>query len=140
MSSEKTIPQRLNELEAHIKLLEVRMQALEDLEQSIARIILGPPIKVASPTSQPKPEAKDYFRTNKLTVWQPFPETEKNQGRWEKNTQFNEPQYQEIVKALEAAGKQLHSTDPNALYWILKDLETDKVTGIGRRRDEWRKH
>jgi len=86
-----------------------------------------------------QPQEKDYFKTDQLTVWQPFPETDKNQGRWEKNTQTENPQFKAIVQALQSVGTQLHSKDPNALYWLLTD-EGGKVTGLARRRDEWRKH
>src|SRR3972149_2863934 len=106
--------------EAEFKQLEARVRSLEDWQQRCIQA------DIAAPTPQPKEDKKDFFRTDKLTVWQSFPETETNQGKWEKNIQFNEPQYQEIVRALEAAGKQLHSTEPNALYWLLTDLETDK--------------
>ena len=111
--------------EIEFKQLEARVKSLEDLLAEVTRVILGAPKEV------PKQTEKDYFKTASL-IWVEQPPTPK--GVWESTTQISNPDAQEIIKALESAGKPLFSKEPNALYWLLKDRETGKITGIGRRK------
>lgn len=76
-------------------------------------------------------EKKEYFNAERLN-WIEQPPTDK--GVWEKTEISTNPVFAEIAGALEAAGKPLFSKEPAALYWILKDRETGKVTGVGRRK------
>jgi hypothetical protein len=83
--------------------------------------------------AEPKPEPpKEYFKAGTLK-WFEAPPTDK--GPWEKldPLDLEKAEAKEIIKALESAGKPLFSKEPNALYWLLKDV-SGKVTGIGRRR------
>ena len=103
--------------------LEERVKALEEWRDAMAGAMLGQPV-------EPKKE-KEYFRTEGLT-WTQMPATPTNKGAWEKCVELDK--LGEIIGALESAGRQLFSKNPDALYWLMKDRESEKVMGVGRRK------
>jgi len=106
--------------------LEERVKNLEDWRDAIVSATLGQPV-------EPRKE-KDYFKTEGLT-WSQMPATPTNQGAWEKCEMLDHPNMKAIISAFENSGaKTLFSKDPDALYWLLKERETGKVTGLGRRK------
>src|SRR3989304_6208497 len=109
---------KLNELQNRILTLDAkvtsqgdRLKTLEDLLAEVTRVFLGAPKEMPKETEKPE---KDFFKTENL-IWVEQPPTAK--GVWESTTQISNPDAQEIIKALEAAGKPLFSKNPDALYW-----------------------
>ena len=99
--------------------LEDRVKSLEEWRDAVVQAMV----------QAPKKQAKAYFAVDKLG-WSLQPPTDK--GEWERCEVSEEPQFWQIVRALEAAGKPLFNE--GVLYWLLTDRETGRVTGLGRRQ------